>query len=303
MYNFLEGFIQTSDGGFLFAATTSYGDTGPPYMVRTSSTGNIIWAKSLTTTSGAPSGGIAVSSLVQSVDGGFSIIGSDRPHSAMSSSYFELIHLDSNGTTLWSKSFGNQNGEFHSSVGGGIATSDGGYLLVGSYTLSYSSTSSVLLVKTDSQGNLTWYQTLDGVPISGAGVVCQTGDGGYVFSSFTARFPCLVKVTSTGQFQGILTLDTIFQENYGVSIADIKVNADGAYVIAGQYAGLNNTVYDDIWLAKLALYPGDLVIPELPPRAVTLAILLITALAIAIKKLADPRSLQKEPKLLYKFRK
>jgi hypothetical protein len=289
MYNYLEGFIQTSDGGFLFAATTSYSDTGPPYMVKTSRTGNLIWAKSLTTASGAPLWGIAVSSLVQSADGGFSIIGSDSPHSAISSSYFELIHLDANGTTLWNKSYGNQNGDFHSSVGGGIATSDGGYLLVGSYTLSYSSAYSVLLVKTDSQGNLVWYQTLDGVPIMGAGVVCQTVDGGYVFSSFTARFPCLVKVTSTGQFQGILTLDTIFKENYGDSVADIKASADGAYVIAGQYADLNNTVYDDIWLAKLAPLPLP-TIPELPQTiAVTLAILLITASVIATRKLVNSR--------------
>jgi hypothetical protein len=269
MYNYLEGFIQTSDGGFLWAATTSYSDTGAPYIVRTDNVGNLMWAKSVTTATGAPLVGIAVSSLVAVSDGGFSIIGSDRPHSAISSSYYELIHLDANGSTLWTKSFGNQNGEFHSSVGGGILTSDGGYLLVGSYTLSYSSPSAVLLVKTDSQGSLLWYQSLDNYPVNGAGVVCQTGDGGYIFSGFTDRFACLVKVTGVGQVQGIITLDTIFPETYGESVADVKASADGAYIVAGQYAGLNNTVYDDIWLAKLTLYPGDIPPTQTTPPTIT----------------------------------
>lgn len=258
IYNYLEGFIQTIDGGFLFAATTSYADTLAPYMVRTNSSGDLIWAKSLTSASGVPFIGIAVASLVQASDGGFTIIGSDRPHSAISSSYFELLHVDTNGNVTWSESYGNQNGEFHSSVGGGITTSDGGYLLVGSYTLSYSSPYSVLLVKTDSLGNLVWTQMFDQVPISSAGAIRQTGDGGYIFSSSTDRFICLVKVTSTGQFQGILTIDTIFRENYGDSIADVRVDSGGAYIIAGQYAGFNNSVYDDIWLAKLTLYLGDI---------------------------------------------
>jgi hypothetical protein len=258
MYNYLKGFIQTADGGFLWAATTSYSDTGAPYIVRTDNAGNLLWAKSVTTSSGTPLGGIAVSSLVAAGNGGFSIIGSDSPHSAISSSYFELIHFDANGNTLWIKSYGNQNGEFHSSVGSGILTSDGGYFLVGSFTLSYSSPSAVLLVKTDSQGNLLWYQSLDNYIINGAGVVCQTGDGGYIFSSFTDRFACLVKVTSAGQVQGIITLETIFQETYGESVADVKASTDGTYLVAGQYTGLNNTVYDNIWLAKFSMYPGDI---------------------------------------------
>lgn len=266
MYDSIEGFIQTSDGGFLWASTTSYSDTGSPYLVRTDSTGNILWTKSLVSNVGWPFA-VSVTSLVQAADGGYTIIGSDSPHSAISSSYFELIHLDSNGNTLWDKSFGNQNGEFHSSVGGGIITSDGGYLLVGIYRTSYSSPQGVLLVKTDSEGNMLWYQMLEDVPFSGAGAVCQTGDGGYIFASFTNRYPCLVKVTSTGQFQGVITLDTIFQETYGTCIADLKVSS-GAYVIAGQYAAMNNTVNDYVWLAKVAIYSGD-VAPTATPTPTT----------------------------------
>jgi hypothetical protein len=261
MYDFLKGFIQNSDGGFLWASTTASNEAAIPYIVRINSTGDLIWEKSLTNTSGLPlsgTSGIYVTSLVQAADGGYTIIGSDYPYSVFSSTNFELIHLDANGSTVWTKSFGNQNSKLQNNVDGGIATSDGGYLLVGRYSFPFSSVQGLLLVKTDSQGNITWNQMLDGTPLSGAGTVTQTGDGGYLFVSYTNRYPCLVKITSIGQIQGILTLDSIFRDISSSNVADLKVSVDGAYVIAGQYTDFNGTVNDRIWLAKVAMYPGDI---------------------------------------------
>lgn len=264
MYDYLKDFIQTNDGGFLWASTT---ETGAPYLVRTSSTGDVIWAKSVTNTSGLPLSAIWVTSLVQAADGGYTILGSDNPHSVFSSSNFELIHLDANGSTLWTKSFGNQNGKFQNNVGGGIATGDGGYLLVGAYSFPFSSSQGLLFVKTDGQGNMIWCQILEGVPLSGTGAVTETGDGGYLFASNTNMYPCIVKLTSTGQIQGILTLDTIFRDTSGSGVADLKVSRDGAYVIASQYTAFNNTVNDYIWLAKVAMYPGDVAPTPTPTQS------------------------------------
>jgi hypothetical protein len=70
--------------------------------------------------------------------------------------------------------------------------------MIGGYSLSSSGSYSVLLVKTDSQGNLTWFQTLDDSQLNSAGSFCQTADGRYIFSSATDRFVCLVKVSSSG---------------------------------------------------------------------------------------------------------
>jgi hypothetical protein len=288
MYDYLEDFIQTSDGGFLWASTT---EIGAPYLVKTSSTGGVMWTKSVTNTSGLPLSAIRVTSLVQAADGGYTIIGSDDFYSVFSSSNFQLIHLDANGSTLWTKSFGNQNGKFQNNVGGGIATGDGGYLLVGTYSFPFSSLQGLLLVKTDSQGNMIWNQMFEGGPLSGTGAVVETGDGGYLFASYTNRYPCLVKLTTAGQIRGILTLDTIFRDTSGLSVADLKVSGDGAYVIAGQYIAFNNTVNDYIWLAKVALYPGDVAptpVPTQSPSASPIATPIPTPISSTTELTATP---------------
>jgi len=249
--DYLKDFIQTSDGGYALAGTTEYysGYINALFIVRADNTGNLVWNNTIVSADGTKLG-TEVSSLVQTSDNGFSVIGTDDSYGIDVPSFFKIIHLDPNGNVLWARTYGNQNGDSNSYTHDGILTSDGGYLIAGAYSPSSNSPNYALLVKTDSQGNLVWYKIFDNEQLHDAYAVCQTSDGGFVFSSCTDRFACIVKVDASGGIQDTVTLDTIF-ENVYTTVVPAILGSDATYVIAGHYIGFNNTAYDDIWLAKL----------------------------------------------------
>jgi hypothetical protein len=283
--DYLKDFIQTSDGGYALAGTTEYysGYIDALLMVRADSAGNLLWNKTMVAAGGTQLG-TEVSSLFQTGDGGFSVIGTDDSYGSSLASAFKIIHLDAAGNVLWAKTFGNQNGNADSYTHDGILTSDGGCLIAGAYRPSSDSPNYALLIKTDSLGNLVWYRIFDYWQLYDADAVCQTPDGGYVFSSFTDRYACLVKVNSQGDIQDIMTLDTIFENIYSPIVPAIVVRSDGAYVIVGHYIGLNNTAYDAIWLATLASFTP---IPEFSTQSLGIALLaalVLVSAAMAAKK-------------------
>jgi len=126
---------KTSDGGYILSASY-YNDV---WLIRTDSLGDTLW----TSTYGDED--LEFCNCVSSTsDGGYIAVGEKSTQG-----YYEvdvwLLRLDSNGDTLWTKEYWGDRPEVGESV---QQTADGGYVISG-----YSS-DMILLIKTDSVGNV-----------------------------------------------------------------------------------------------------------------------------------------------------
>jgi hypothetical protein len=186
---------QTNDGGFVFTGSLSVGVSDfNIYLVKTDATGTSVWEKTLGGTEWENSHGIIVTE-----DNQFLITGYTQSEGAGRRDVL-LMETDSAGTVLWQKTYGGSGNDEGGKV---IRTTDQGYLIVG-YTESYGAGEEDLyVVKTDNQGNQSWYKTYGGVNDDGASFVCQTPDDGFIISGGTSSFSkdrdiYLLKVNSQG---------------------------------------------------------------------------------------------------------
>jgi hypothetical protein len=113
--------IQTSDGGFVLAGSTS-SNGGDLWIVKTDSSGNMEWDK--TYGGSLPDSG---KSVVQARAGGYAVAGSTSSYGSGEEDAW-LIRTDSNGNVLWNVTFGGIDNERANSL---IQTSDGGFVLAG----------------------------------------------------------------------------------------------------------------------------------------------------------------------------
>ncbi len=167
-------------------------------------------------------------SVAQTSDGGYIIAGSyEGPESNID---VYLIKTDSQGDTLWTRTYGRAALD----EGYGVEqTSDGGYVVVGAS--GEMGDVDAYLIKTDSNGDTIWTRTYGGSSVDEAFAVQQTSDGGYVMAGFTMSFAVgqedawIIKTDQNG--------DTIWTATYGGGNLDVapsvQETADGAYVVAG----------------------------------------------------------------------
>ena len=168
---------QTNDGGFIIAGVTKSFGAGDydAWLIRSDPTGDTIWTK----TFGGSSRDFAYD-VQQTNDNGFIIAGMTESFGyANNFSDVWLIKTNSNGDTLWTKTFGgiDRDGAFALHQ-----TSDGGYILVG-FTDSFGAGNyDVWLIKTNSSGDSLWTSTYGGIFYDYGRSVEQTDDGGYIIA-------------------------------------------------------------------------------------------------------------------------
>ena len=149
-YDVAYSVVLTGDGGFALAGyTMSMGGNPDFWLVRTDSSGNMLWTK----TYGGTSYDVAYS-VVLTGDGGFALAGYTM--SMGGNPDFLLVRTDSSGNMLWTKTYGGTNYDVALSV---VLTGDGGFALAG-YTMSLGGNPDFWLVRTDSSGNMLWSQDL-----------------------------------------------------------------------------------------------------------------------------------------------
>jgi hypothetical protein len=152
---------QTSDGGYIVAGSKDPLDTEGANLIKTDSSGNVIWKKAL-----EPIDFNALS-VGQTSDKGFIIAGTDENN-------IRLIKTDSAGNVLWSRDFGSSEGVKTTPV---QQTFDGGYILA--------AYGGMQIVKTDPEGNEMWSNDFNNLKISS---VQETTDGGYIVAGITRAF-------------------------------------------------------------------------------------------------------------------
>jgi hypothetical protein len=247
---------QTNDGGFVLVGyADAPGSTYNPWIAKLSSAGQLQWTHVFVDPKSYYS---AAYSVRQTADGGY-IVGGEVSY-AITSSYTEseiaFFKLDSTGTLVWQRDYAAGEDAYFQYL---ALTSDGGAIAIGTVDTQTATTytSSVLLLKVDSSGNVQFAQTI--VPsgsISDLNIagVQQTADGGYAFAGYyfqntvyTER-AWLVKTDSSGkvQWNKIYGPDVEYSDRYFHSFQQAS---DGGFIAAGstnQFNGGDNS----IWLVK-----------------------------------------------------
>ncbi|MBC8277255.1 MAG: right-handed parallel beta-helix repeat-containing protein, partial [FCB group bacterium] len=173
--------LSTLDGGYIIVGKTeSYGSGNlDVYLIKTDSFGNQEWSRTFGGELEDVGLGIDLTS-----DGGFIITGYTYSGSmGLNDVYF--IKTDSNGDTLWTRTYGGSNYDEGHSV---HQMPDGGYFITGG-TLSFGAGSNdVYLIRTDANGDLLWSSTCGGTSydlgISGELLI----DGGFVIAGRTNSY-------------------------------------------------------------------------------------------------------------------
>ena len=219
---------QTSDNGYIITGYTNTFNDG--WLIKINESGDIEWDSIINVVEGHD----YTTYVDQTSDDGFILTGYALVDG---SDDILLVKTDSNGSIQWYKTFGG------SSLDGGWSvcqTSEGGYILAG-LTFSYGvGNSDILLIKTDSIGNILWYNTFGGYDWDGAFSVQQTTDGGYILGGGGNSW--LIKTDSWGNKQWEKT----FEGTCGSMIRSVQQTSDGGYIAAGE------TNSGDFWLIKVS---------------------------------------------------
>ncbi len=212
---------ETDDGGYIIAGTKG----NDVYLVKTDSIGDSLWTRTY--------GGNEGYSGRQTTDGGYIITGYiDLPEPNFRDVY--LVKTDSLGDTLWTRTYGGPDNDEGNCV---RQTIDGGYVITG-YTMAFTPYySEVLLLKTDSLGNVMWTQHYgDGANFNEMGYsVQQAFDGGYIIGGNTESFGAgmydlyLIRTNYLGDTMWTRTFGGP-NHDYGRSVIQ---NTDGDFLIAG----------------------------------------------------------------------
>lgn len=220
---------QTTDGGYIITgvspASFSPG-TNNIILVKTDGSGNLVWSKIYGGL--APDRGYAVE---QTSDNGYIITGRTESFGAGDYDAF-LLKTDSNGDTLWTKTYGGTDLDEGSSV---HQTADGGFIVSGTTRSFGVGLGDVYLFKTDNAGNLSWSKTYGNSLDDYGYSVVQTADDGYAitggaYSGISANRD--VYLIRTNQFGDVLWTKTYGGTSYGHG-RTVEQTEDGGYFIAG----------------------------------------------------------------------
>ncbi|WPO83396.1 hypothetical protein SD427_03380 [Chryseobacterium sp. JJR-5R] len=185
---YLNSFIQTSDGSYIMAGNTSSNDGNVSgnhgivdfWVVKINSTGTLQWQRAF----GGTKGDVA-NSIVQTGDGGYTLAGHTESNDGNVSGNHGsvdiwVIKLNSAGTLQWQKTFGGTGSDFGQSI---IQTTDGGYAVIG-FTQSIDGdvsanhgSSDIWVTKLNSTGILQWQKALGGTAYDEGFTIIQTPTG------------------------------------------------------------------------------------------------------------------------------
>ena len=208
-------------------------------------------------------------SIQETSDGGYIITGSTTSHKAniayswliKASRIGEiwLIKTDSEGNSLWERTFGGLGKDIGFSV---KQTEDDGYIVVGATKPHMIGDYDIWLIKTDSEGNHEWDRTFGGRGNDWPNAIQETADGGYIITGGTESYGAginnafLVKTPLNANLWLIKTDsegNSVWDRTFGGSGFDegasIQETEDGGYIVTG-YTTSYGAGGSDIWLVK-----------------------------------------------------
>jgi len=247
--SFANAIVQAEDGGYLIAGQGTpwpnfIGPNGTLFnLLKTDPSGNVQWNRSYSTED-TP---FIATSLIKTSDGGYAVAGyAETGHTIMGSGtgYVCLIKTDEAGNIQWRKQIVAEPiwAPFHISV---VETDDGGYALLTVADFSIQAVPAVenvdfWLIKTDSDGDIQWSETLGGAHNDLPSAFVETSDGGYLLGGSTLRNSTVDSVTYLQQDAWLVKADSegnmLWNKTYGGegadSVTSVLESQQRGYVVA-----------------------------------------------------------------------
>lgn len=221
--------IETSDHGYAAVGNIPTAIL----LVKTTANGDTLFTRKYDG-AGAEFG----ASLFQLPDSGFLICGRQQTTTGGNlESDGILLRTDASGNITWTKSYGDSLWEEFTSV---QPTNDGGFIITGSTVTFGAGNFDILLMKTDSTGDILWTKTFGGAESDASYDIHVNPDDSYVLSGYTESLGYghrgidssnvfLLKTNNVG--------DLVWMQVYGDGLQDEAFRSnkanDGGYLISG----------------------------------------------------------------------
>ena len=242
--DYAESIIQTTDGGYAVAGyTESYGAGDFDFwIIKLDCRGNKLWDQTF-----GGSDFDRATSLIQTTDGGYAVVGYTESKGAGNSDAW-VIKLDNKGKLIWDKTFGGSNSEMLFSI---IQIPDGGFVVAGGATSKGAGKEDVWIIKLNQLGDIMWDKNFGGNNDDRAYSLIQTSDSGYAIGGYTYSKGAgendywIIKLDENGN---ILWDRTFGGKRYDVMTSLIQTD-DDYYVLNGFFT--NQKKSKDLWVVKL----------------------------------------------------
>ncbi len=246
---------QTSDGGYIVAGWTESFGSGyeDVYILKLNAKGEIEWQKTFGERNNFGDSNVdEANSIQQTTDGGYIVAGCTWPFGPRWWEDIYILKLNTKGEVEWQKTFGGGSNDGANSI---QQTMDGGYIVAGwteSFGFGYED---VYILKLNSEGEVEWQKTFDGMKDDEANSIQQTMDGGYIVAGWTKSF-------GSGYYEDenvyILKLnakrEAEWQKTFGGEDSEeahsVQQTADGGYIVAGSTKSFGSGGYD-VYVLKL----------------------------------------------------
>ena len=245
--------LRTADDGFAITGFTVVDSTRHVLLIRTDANGDTLFTR-IYMGAGDEQG----VEFFETADGGFVITGKTFPQLPGEADIL-LMRTDALGNVLWAKSYGES---FWDEGAGVMQLADSNYLISGS-TISFGQGNfDILLMKTDTAGNILWGKTYGGLYVDASYTARENSDGSIVTSGYSNSlgYGHNLRMANSNQAQGgdrgddstnvfLMKVnavgDTIWTRTYGDGAQDEAFHfskmQDGGYLLPGVSTSFTNT--------------------------------------------------------------
>lgn len=199
--------IKTADGGYLFCGEYGYPPFAETYLVKTTTSGDVIWTKKGSL--GFPYGW--ASDIIQTSDNGYAISGTISSGGGIQNGF--LSKIDAAGNLVWTKMYGGEDDDRLRSID--TLRNNGGFILSGvnhSYSTGEFTNTNIWLIKTNEEGDVIWNRSYGSESSEENFSIRACEDGGFV---------TVGKISSLQSDLYILKTDSL---GNGPMLLDVKEN-------------------------------------------------------------------------------
>jgi hypothetical protein len=251
-----DDMIMTSDGNLVVTGQAYYNVSDiDVYLAKLDTAGNILWEKNL--------GGVGrqyCSGVKETPDGGLVISGSYDSSTAAIPEFY-LLRTNSDGDSLWSRTYSNEKEQFAHSI---AVTNDSGFVMVGHIRDLSQLAGQTYVVRTDKNGDTLWTRTLTILETGQAVQVRVKPNGSIVLVGSSSALswgpkPMMAELDDAGNL-------VWFQLYYNATLGhlySLSATNDGGFILSGHdttgnfYVIKTNDLGQQQWIRLIDESPSD----------------------------------------------